>query len=165
MYYLYNLLTAPGVIVHELAHVIFCFFAGVKVYKVKLFGFGQTAGYVIHEEASKFYQGFLISIGPLLINSFIALFLFAKFQPPYFSWFNVLYIWLGFAIAMHAIPSGVDAQALFKLANRRFWHNPLVIIGYPFILLLYILYLLKRWHIDIVFVVVLFWLGNIYLKQ
>jgi len=164
MYYLYNLLTAPGVIVHELSHAVFCLFAGVKIYKIKLFGFGQTAGYVVHEEAKKFYQGFLISVGPLLINSFLALFLFAKFTEPYLTGINAVYLWLGFAIGMHAIPSGEDSKALLRLANYRFKRNPLVIFGYPLILAMYILYLLKRWHIDIVFVGFLFWLGNIYLK-
>ncbi|SRR3989339_1267882 len=162
--FLYNLLTMPGVVVHELAHTIFCLFAGVKVYKIKLFGFGQTAGYVMHEEPTKFYQSFLISIGPLLVNSFLALLCFSQFRAPWVTWLPWVLGWLGLAIGLHAIPSAQDAKSLFQAANHRFWHNPLVLIAYPFILALYILYQLKRWHVDILYVALLFWLGNIWMK-
>lgn len=162
LYYLYDLLTAPGVIAHELSHAIFCLFSGVKIHRIRLFQFGRTAGFVEHDEPQKFYQGFLISVGPLLINSLLALFLFSQWRAPY-NWRPFVFVYLGIVLALHAIPSGQDAKALFQLANHRLKKNPLVIFGYPFILILYILYLLKRWHIDFVFVVVLFWLGNRYL--
>lgn len=163
-YHLYNLFTAPGVVLHELAHAVFCLFAGVKIHRVKLFGFGRLAGYVVHDEPRKFFQGFLISIGPLIINSAVTAFLFALVRQPYLSWDNLLYGWLGFALGMHAIPSNIDASTLFHLANRRVWRNPFVLLGYPFILALYVLYFLKRWHIDIVYAALLFWLGAVYLK-
>jgi len=163
LYYLYSLFTAPGVVVHELAHALFCVFSGVKIYRIKLFSFGKTAGFVMHDEPTKFYQSFLISIGPLLINSFLAMLCFARFKIQYTTWQPWVFVWLGFAVGMHAIPLSQDAKALFQAANHRFWHNPLVIISYPLILILYILYLLKKIHIDIIYVALLFWLGNIYL--
>ena len=162
---LYSLFTAPVVVVHELAHALFCLFAGVKIHRIKLFGFGQTAGYVIHEEPTKFYQSFLISIGPLLLNSFLAALCFSQFKVVYTAWQPWVWLWLGFAVGMHAIPSSQDAKALFQAANHRFWHNPFVIVGYPFILALYILYLLKKFHIDFLYVVLLFWLGNVFLMK
>ncbi|KKP59249.1 MAG: hypothetical protein UR53_C0004G0002 [Candidatus Magasanikbacteria bacterium GW2011_GWC2_34_16] len=165
LYYFYELVTAPGVVVHELAHALFCLFAGVRVHKIKLFGFGQTAGYVVHDEPQKFYQGFLISIGPLLINSLLALFCFSQFVLPYNRWQPFVFLWLGIAIGLHAIPSDQDAKALFNLANHRVKRNPLIILAYPLILILYLLYLLKHWHIDFLFLAGLYWLGNMYLKQ
>ena len=165
LYYFYSLLTAPGVIVHELSHVIFCLLAGVKIHKINLFKFGRTAGYVVHNEPKKIHQSFLISFGPLLINSFLALLCFAKIVPPYLNWFNLLYFWIGGAVSLHAIPSTGDAQALFKATNRRFWKNPLVALIYPFVFLLYILNFLKKFHLDILYLTLLLWLGNIYLKQ
>jgi len=162
-YYLYSLLTMPGVVIHEISHALFCFLTGVKIHKICLFRFGNPAGYVTHNQPAKFWKSFLISFGPLIVNSLLAMFLFSLIQPPYFNWQVILYCWLGVAIGLHAIPSTGDAKALFSSANSRFWHNPLVIIVYPFILILYILNLLKRLHIDIVFVGLLFWLGRIYL--
>jgi len=75
----------------------------------------------------------------------------------------VLYFWLGLVIGLHAIPSTGDAKSLFQMANHRFWHNPFVIIAYPFILILYILNLFKRLHIDFLYVGLLFWLAKYYL--
>lgn len=164
LYFFYSIITAPGVMVHELSHVLFCLLAGVKIHKINLFKFGRTAGYVVHNEPKKVYQSFLISFGPLIINTFITLICFARIIPPYLNWFNLLYFWVGSALALHAIPSTGDARALFKATNRRFWKNPLAIIAYPFVLILYILNFLKKFHLDIIYLSLLLWLGNIYLK-
>ncbi|EKD42947.1 MAG: an1-type zinc finger protein, partial [uncultured bacterium] len=157
-YYLWDLVTAPGVAMHELGHAFFCLTAGVKVYKIKLFQFGRTAGYVEHEQPNNFLQGFLISIGPLIANTLFALFAFAKFKFPTNDWHLWLWLYFGLAVGLHAIPSDGDAQALLHLANRRIFKNPFVILGYPFVLLLYIFYWLKRFHLDWLYVIILFWL-------
>ena len=164
LYFLYDLLTAPGVMVHELSHAIFCVFAGVKIYKIKLFQFGRVAGFVAHDEPTKFFQGFLISAGPLIINSLVALYLFARFNFSVDNKLSLLYLYFGVALALHAIPSSGDAQALLNLANRRVFKNPFVLVGYPFILIFYIFYILKRFHLDWIYTIALFWLGYFYLK-
>jgi len=156
-----TIIGSPGVVAHELAHLFFCICARVKVHKVKLFQFGETAGYVIHDEPRRFDQAFLISFGPLLINSSASLFLFSQLRGPY-QLKQLVFLWFGIVIGLHAIPSIGDAKTLFQIANSRVWRNPLVLISYPFILILYILNILKRLHIDIVYVALLFYLGRIY---
>lgn len=151
--------------IHELGHAIFCLSSGVKIHKIKLFQFGRTAGYVEHDEPTKFYQGLLISIGPLILNSLLALFAFAQVIFSTSNWQPWVWLYFAIAIGLHAIPSDGDAAALLHLANHRIWKNPLVILGYPFVLLLYIFYWMKRFHLDWIYVGLLFWLGNIYLKQ
>jgi len=163
LYTFYNIITAPGVMLHELGHTLFCVTAGVKIHKIKLFQFGKTAGYVVHDEPQKFFAGFLISFGPLIVNSLVVLFLFSQWGEPY-GWHEWLFLWLGVAFGLHAIPSTEDAHSLFQLANRRVFKNPLVVVGYPFVLVLYVLNVLKRLHIDWLYVVLLFWLGAMYLK-
>ncbi|PIT87411.1 MAG: hypothetical protein COU31_03020 [Candidatus Magasanikbacteria bacterium CG10_big_fil_rev_8_21_14_0_10_40_10] len=163
LYYLYSLLTAPGVMAHELAHAFFCVLTGTKIFKICLFRFGNPAGYVQHAEANKFWKSFLISFGPLTINSILAIFLFSLFKSPYWNWPVWVFLWLGLAIGLHAIPSFGDAKTLLSTANHRFWRNPFVALAYPFILFLYILNVLKRLRIDIIYVAVLFWLGRLYL--
>jgi len=162
MYYILSLITAPGVMVHELSHYLFCLLARVRVYKVKLFQFGQLAGYVEHDEPENFNQAFLISFGPLIINTAAAMILFSQLRPPY-HYLQLLYLWLGIVIGLHAIPSSGDARALFDTANNKIKKNPFVIFGYPFVLILYILNIFKRLHIDIVYVGVLFYLARFYL--
>lgn len=163
-YYFYSLFTAPGVMVHEFGHLVFCLLAGVKIHKIKLFQFGKTAGYVVHDEPHNFYQAVLISFGPLIINSLITLFCFSQVKTPFTSWQPYFYLWLGFAIGMHAIPSTGDAKSLLQTTNSRVWRNPLILVGYPFVIILYFLNLLKRIHFDFVLVAALFWLGRFYLK-
>jgi len=160
---IYALITMPGVVVHELAHLFFCLFSGTKIYKVRLFRFGNPAGYVNHGEPNKFWKAFIISFGPLVVNSVLTLFLFALVKPPYYSGVSILYLWLAIAIGLHAIPSTGDARSLFSMANHKIWKNPFVIISYPFILVLWILNLLKRLKINAAYVVLLFWLANFYL--
>ncbi len=163
VYYFLRILGSPGVAVHELSHAFFCFFSGVKVHKIKLFQFGETAGYVSHDEAKNFIQAFFISFGPLLINTFLALFLFSLVREPYFSVMSILYFYLGLVISLHAIPSTGDAKSLLHFANHKVFRNPLVLILYPLVLILYILNLLKRIRLDILYSGALIYLGRFYL--
>jgi len=161
LYYFYALLTSPGVIVHELAHALFCLLGGVKIYKINLFRFQKVAGYVVHEEPKGFVSSLLISFGPLIVNSYLAMFFFAQIRPSYNLW-NLLFTYLGVAIALQAIPSTGDAQALFTMANRNFWKNPLVLLFYPLVLVLYLLNLLKRFYFDWVYTIFLIYVGQTY---
>lgn len=164
MYYFYSLLTAPGVVIHELGHVVFCVLAGVKIHEIKLFRFGNPAGYVIHDEPRQFVRAVLVSFGPLIVNTLVSLFCFARFSP-ILTLTNILYLWLGIASALHAIPSTGDAKSLLATTNSRILRNPLILIGYPFVILIYTLNLLKRIHLHVLFAALLFWLGNHFLKQ
>lgn len=161
---IYSLLTAPGVILHELGHLIFCLLAGVKIYRVKLFGFGTIAGFVEHAEPSGFIQSLLISFGPLTLNSLVSLILFSQITSPYLTWLHALEVWIGLVSALHSIPSTGDAHTLALISTKKIRRNPLALLGYPFVLIIYLLNLLKRFHLQFVYAAVLFWMGSNYLK-
>ncbi|MHB8903776.1 MAG: DUF3267 domain-containing protein [Patescibacteria group bacterium] len=166
--YLLMILGAPGVIVHELAHAFFCLFFGIKIYKINLFQFKQVAGYVTHDEPISFLASFFISFGPLLVNSVLAIYLFTKIIPPYNSLvisnlYNLLWLYLGIVIGLQAIPSTGDAESLLQNANRNILRNPLKLLLYPLILVLYILNLLKRMYFNIVFVGFLFYVAKFWI--
>ncbi len=163
--YVLLLITAPGVIVHELSHALFCVLARVRIHRINLFRFNQVAGFVVHDEPEKLYQSFLISAGPFIINSLLALIFFAWVVPPWNRVVVWVWLWLGVAIGLHAIPSAQDAFALIEATNRRVFRNPLVLACYPFAFALYLLHYVKRFHLDIAYVGLLFWLGNIFLKH
>jgi hypothetical protein len=56
--------TFPGVIIHEVAHQLFCRVGRVPVYEVRYFQFDlKVAGYVVHAPVQDFGTAFLISIG------------------------------------------------------------------------------------------------------
>ncbi|MEK7625581.1 MAG: hypothetical protein AAB467_04535 [Patescibacteria group bacterium] len=160
----FSLITSPGVVLHEFGHLLFCLLAGVRVYRVKLFGFGKIAGFVEHAEPNGFFQSLLISFGPLTVNSFISLILFSQITPPYFTWIHGIEIWIGVVSALHSIPSSGDAGTLMIISTKKLLRNPLAVLGYPFVMVIHILNFLKRFHLHFIYAVVLFWLGNIYLK-
>jgi hypothetical protein len=114
---LISIVTFPGVIVHELAHQLFCRWMRVAVFEVVYFQFDNPVGYVLHEHPDKVYKNIFISTGPFLINTFLG-FIIAmpaalqyKFDTAGPVDFFLLY--LGVSIAMHAFPSTGDASSLW----------------------------------------------------
>src|SRR5208283_1370734 len=126
---LVSLLTFPGVILHELAHKLFCDWTGVKVHEVKYFKFRNVlslrsgaAGWVIHEAPSTWAQTFWISVGPLVVNSLACIvlaFLYAQAQSD--SFLAYLLAWLSISIGMHAFPSDQDAVNVLAACRTDPW--------------------------------------------
>ena len=116
-------LTFPGVVVHELSHLLFCRLFKVPVHEVCYFRMGNPAGYVIHGKPDKWTHQVLISVGPFIINTLLGAFLafpsalrtfeFAESGTP----IDAILMWLGVSIAMHAIPSRGDAKAIWATVN------------------------------------------------
>jgi hypothetical protein len=140
--FLVAIVTFPGVIVHEAAHMFFCKLRHVAVLDMCFFRIGNPAGYIIHEEIVDFTTAFLVCVGPLLVNSLLCVIIcFPAFMP--ISVFHVEHLlsyfllWLGVSIGMHAFPSNQDAQNLLahaKKAARSF--NPLALVSFPLVLLI-----------------------------
>jgi hypothetical protein len=138
------LLTFPGVIIHEAAHMLFCKWGRVPIFDVCFFRFGNPAGYVVHEPPKSFYLTFLISLGPFIVNSLLCIALcFPAFVPVrifersdpicYFL------LWLGLSIGMHAIPSTGDANVLWRQACQAAKRlNPLAILSLPLVVVIYV---------------------------
>jgi hypothetical protein len=63
------LLTFPGVIVHESAHLLFCRLRRVAVFDACFLRVGNPLGYVVHERVTDFVTLWLVSAGPFLVNS------------------------------------------------------------------------------------------------
>ncbi|HLJ92530.1 MAG TPA: metalloprotease family protein [Gemmataceae bacterium] len=142
--WLVSLITFPGVIVHEAAHMFFCKLRGVAVLDVCFFRIGNPAGYVIHEPPREFTTSFFISIGPFLINSVLCVVfclpamvpvrVFGQSDPvAYFL------IWLGMSIGMHALPSTGDANGLWREARAAAGSlHPLALASFPLVILIYV---------------------------
>ena len=115
-----TLLTFPGVIVHELAHQLFCRWYKVPVFKVVYFQAKNPAGYVLHEVPQRKWQTIMISIGPFFINTIVAALIAMPAALPVFR-FNsgnigdYLLIYLSISIGMHAFPSTGDAQSIINV--------------------------------------------------
>lgn len=142
--FLISIITLPGVIVHELAHQLFCRISKVAVIDVCYFRFGNPAGYVQHEIPIKPAQNILIGIGPFFVNTIIggliampAAIQILKFK----DYSNVLYLlltWLGVSIAMHSFPSTGDAKSIWSSIRQKETSLLVKIIGTPIVGLIYL---------------------------
>ena len=71
--FLISIVTFPGVIIHELAHQVFCRLCGLEVYEVKYFQVQNPNGYVIHQSSDQPFKVFLPSMGPFFINTLLGI--------------------------------------------------------------------------------------------
>jgi hypothetical protein len=144
-----SIVTFPGVIVHEAAHLLFCRLNKLAVFDVCYFRFGNPAGYVIHESTTDFKKAFLVSMGPFFVNSILCvIFCSAAFLP---AWelevqdpLAYFFYWLGISIGMHAFPSTQDMKGIWQLMPgeaKRF--NILAIVSYPLVAIVFVLNLLR----------------------
>jgi hypothetical protein len=141
--FLISIATFPGVIVHEAAHMLFCRLRGLAVLDVCFFRVGNPAGYVIHEETENFNTAFLVSVGPLFVNSILCVvFCFPAFVPVRVFGrpdpISYVLLWLGISIGMHAFPSTHDAKNVWRLARQQVRTlNPLVLLSFPLVVAIY----------------------------
>lgn len=143
--FIISALTFPGIIVHELAHQIFCYLCGLKVYEVKYFQFKNPSGYVIHENTDNPGKIFLTAIGPFIFNTLLGSLIILPASIQFFEFkvrndiLNLIIVWAGFSILMHAFPSAGDATSMVKniLKNKNVGIIP-KILSAPFIGLIYI---------------------------
>ena len=143
--FIISFITFPGVIVHELAHQIFCYICGLQVYEVKYFQASNPCGYVIHESTEHPGKVFLTSMGPFFINTILGLLIILPASievvafKEYTNVLNLLLAWLGFSILMHAFPSTGDAKVMVQqiLKNKKVGIIPKILAA-PFILLVYV---------------------------
>jgi len=143
------ILTFPGIIVHEMAHLLFCKFRKVAVLDVVYFRIGNPAGYVIHEKTDNFTSTFLVSMGPFFINTLLCLLICLPAYMP-MKFFNIdhplsyFLMWLGISIGMHAIPSSQDADNVYEQAKERIKDgNLLAIISFPIVGVVYLFNILR----------------------
>src|ERR1700746_614260 len=66
---LISLVTFPGIVVHELAHQLFCRWNRVAILKTCYFQLKNPAGYVVHEIPKHAHTSLLIGLGPFFVNT------------------------------------------------------------------------------------------------
>ena len=106
-------------IVHELAHQLFCRLTRVAVFDVCYFRVGRPAGYVVHVPPRSAYQNILIDVGPFIVNTLVGALISLPVAYPMWQLgaspaLGAISSWLGVSIAMHAFPSVGDANQLWR---------------------------------------------------
>lgn len=153
--YIVNYLTFPGVVIHELAHKIFCEEFGIPVRKVRYFRLGNPIGYVIHDRPGNIKQAFWISVGPLLVNTSSALLLsYASSYFPIEAYFKWILLWVSFSAGVHAFPSDTDIQNIAE-SRKGIGGMILYILLAPFLVLIRAANRLRPYGFDLVFALLL----------
>ncbi|MFT3980859.1 MAG: metalloprotease family protein [Ferruginibacter sp.] len=152
-----SVLSFPGIIVHEFAHMFFCRLRKVAVLDACYFRFGNPAGYVIHEHTNNFTTTFLISMGPFFVNTLLCLLICLPAYMP-IKFFDIdhplsyVLIWLGVSIGMHAIPSNQDADNVYQQAKENARRgNILAILSFPLVGLIYVFNVLRVVWADLLY--------------
>jgi len=113
--------------VHELAHAWACRWMGIAVLKVCYFRFGNPLGYVLHERPVYAVQHIMVAVAPFFVSTLFALIVSlaagllsaSRVLTGFHDQFMLSALWLGFSIALHAFPSGGDADALWDEVTSR----------------------------------------------
>jgi hypothetical protein len=155
--FLISLVTFPGVIVHEAAHMLFCRWFKLAIFDVCFFQLKNPSGYVLHEPTQRFAATFFVSMGPFLLNTLLCvLFCSAAFLPvwelgvrdplPYF------FMWLGLSIGMHAFPSNQDLQHVFRQGMQEIrGGNVLALVAVPLVAPIWLLNFLRFFWVDLLY--------------
>ncbi len=148
-------ITFPGVILHEWSHKFFCDRAGIPVYEVKYFRFGNPAGYVLHGEVTRYRDAFLITIAPFIVNTLFAIAMFIVPALNIDATLKIPFVWLGLSFAIHAFPSDGDAKSMWAHSKRMWRKNPVALIGFPLVVIIVLVNILRFFWIDLIYGVVL----------
>jgi hypothetical protein len=149
-----TLLTFPGVIVHEAAHMLFCRLRHVAIFDVCFFRVGNPSGYVIHEPTDNFLSMWLVAMGPFIVNSLLCIFFCLPAMIPMRVFgqeglLSYFLVWVGVSIGMHAFPSTQDAKLLWQAARKSAGlRNPLAIVSLPLVVVIYIANLGRFFWLD-----------------
>lgn len=139
-----TIVTFPGVIVHELAHQLFCRLFKVPVFEVVYFQAANPAGYVLHEVPANKFHSLMISVGPFFLNTIVGALIALPASLSVLEFghspglLDVILIYLGVSIAMHAFPSTGDASSILQTIKEKGTPIWVKIVAYPVVGLIYL---------------------------
>lgn len=158
--FLISILTLPGIVIHEFSHEFFCRLMGVKVKKVCYFRFGNPPGYVLHEQSKYFYQAFFITIGPLILGTFLAALSFNLGKTEDDIIRKAILFWIGFSLASNCMPSSGDAKSLWAQNWSIIKRNLLAIGWVPFTLFVWIVSVIDSYIFRIFYAILLVYITS-----
>jgi hypothetical protein len=153
----------PGIIFHELGHVIACLVLSVPIEKIKWCG--KDGGYVIHQDSTP-CKNITIALIPFIFNIFISLILARIYLLNTDQIIKIICIWFAISALFFCIPSSQDAQNVFNALKENYSKTKILqillnIIFLPLaIVILIISFFFKIIHNSLYFrlILILIWL-------
>jgi len=129
-------LLLPGVIMHELSHVVMCHLRNSKVVEVCYFrSIFHASGYVKHVKTYKISDSFLIGCSPFifLIPLSIILFTIANILWNTNILMSIILYWLAISLSIGAIPSGNDINTIYNCISDNKRANETVVSYFRYV--------------------------------
>ena len=133
----FRLATAPGIVLHELAHRLACLLVGVPVQSVVYFQLTGPPGYVRHTTPTRWSTTAVIALAPLATNVTIAAVLLEYSLAVYTATgiggvaAGGLLWWVAVAAVIHSLPSTTDLETVWTATIARWYRLPLAVVVGP----------------------------------
>lgn len=105
----------PGIVAHEVAHLLACRGSGVAVREGISIAFTTDSVGIEHEPVDSFWADLAIAVAPFALNSAFAFVALAGAHAAGVPW-SLVFLWLGVCLAFTALPSGPDTETLYETA-------------------------------------------------
>lgn len=133
----FRLATAPGIVLHELAHHLACRLLGVTVVDVAYLRLSGRPGYVEHEVPPTWARTVGVALAPLVVNLVVAAVALQYALAVHSGTgtgavaVGVGLVWLAVAALVHAVPSLQDVRQVWRATLAHWWRLPLVVVVAP----------------------------------
>jgi len=134
---LFRLVTAPGVIIHEIAHHLICVIYGIEVIETSYLQLTGRLGYVKHRVPKSYYINALIALAPLTVNASIATaaiylsIVHVSGESTLIQAVGIAGIWVGWTTYIHMLPSTTDIGNLWTETTRHAYRYPFAVVVAP----------------------------------
>ena len=133
----FRLATAPGIVLHELAHRLACLLVGVPVQSVVYFQLTGPPGYVRHTTPTRWSTTAVIALAPLATNVTIAAVLL-EYSLAVYTTTGIggvaaggLLWWVAVVAVIHSLPSTTDLETVWTATIARWYRLPLAVVVGP----------------------------------
>lgn len=133
----FRLATAPGIVLHELAHRLACLLVGVPVQSVVYLQLTGPPGYVRHTTPSRWSTTAVIALAPLATNLSLAAVL-VEYSIVGYTGVGIgaiagggLLWWVAVTAIIHSLPSTTDLETVWTATTARWYRLPLAVVVGP----------------------------------
>jgi hypothetical protein len=149
-----NTLLVPGVIIHEISHVIMCYLMKCQVVEVCYFrSIFDASGFVKHVKSTKLLNTSLIGISPIFLTPLsLILFIIANITLNNNILISFILYWLAIVIAIGSVPSSADINTIYDCINDIASTDKSIVVYLPYVQFADVITSFSRNHLNLIYV-------------